>query len=297
MVRRVAPCTSTRSQIWNRIETAVVNVSKTAANSDGLGWKERRMTAIDTTTTPEDAAERRAVLKHRRGSRWTHWINFPLLTIMIYSGLRIYWADLRDPVGVGIGGWHWFDLFPDWFNERLGLERRLARGLAFHLTFGWLFAINGFLYAVYSLVTSEWRHLRPGKGALKNSIGVMLHDLHLRKEAPVEPGRYNAAQRLSYSLIIILGFFALLTGFAIYKPTQLSFLTTAFGGYETARTIHFFITLAFMAFFVVHLAQVARAGFGNFWSMVTGYQLEPKAGSPDSSRHAKRDLTNDGKQV
>ena len=100
-----------------------------------------------------DPDERKAVLKHRRGSRWTHWINFPLLTIMIYTGLRVYWADLRNPVGVGIGAWHWFDLFPDWFNESLGLERRLARGLAFHLTFGWLFAINGAIYTIYTPVS------------------------------------------------------------------------------------------------------------------------------------------------
>lgn len=226
---------------------------------------------------PTSKAGRRAELKHRRGTRWTHWINFPLLTVMIWSGLRIYWADLRDPVGVGIGGWHWFDLFPDWFNEALGLERRLARGLAFHLTFGWLFALNGLAYAIYSAVTGEWRHLRPGRGSLRDSIVVILHDMGLRKHGPAETGRYNAAQRLSYTAIIFLGLIALLTGFAIYKPTQLSLLTTMFGGYETARTIHFFVTLAFVAFFAVHLLQVARAGFGNFWSMVTGYQLESKA--------------------
>ena len=52
-----------------------------------------------------------------------HWINFPILTVMIWSGLRIYWADLRHPFGVGIAGWHWFDLFPDGFNEELGLQQ------------------------------------------------------------------------------------------------------------------------------------------------------------------------------
>lgn len=248
----------------------------------------------DDASTLGDPAERRAVLKHRRGSRWTHWINFPLLTIMIYSGLRIYWADLRDPVGVGIGGWHWFDLFPDWFNESLGLERKLARGLAFHLTFGWLFAINGLAYTVYTLATREWKQLRPGKGAFKDSIGVVLHDLHLRKEAPEHAGRYNAAQRLSYSLIIFFGLVALLTGFAIYKPTQLSLLTNLLGGYEVARKIHFFVTIAFVAFFVIHIAQVAKAGFSNFWSMVTGYQLEPKVEKQsdkklDSERTEKAD--------
>ena len=31
--------------------------------------------------------------KHPLAIRWMHWINFPLLFIMIWSGLLIYWAD------------------------------------------------------------------------------------------------------------------------------------------------------------------------------------------------------------
>jgi hypothetical protein len=31
--------------------------------------------------------------KHSLAIRWMHWINFPLLALMIYSGLLIYWAD------------------------------------------------------------------------------------------------------------------------------------------------------------------------------------------------------------
>jgi hypothetical protein len=31
--------------------------------------------------------------KHPLAIRWMHWINFPQLALMIYSGLFIYWAD------------------------------------------------------------------------------------------------------------------------------------------------------------------------------------------------------------
>lgn len=217
--------------------------------------------------------ERVAVRKHRRASRWMHWINFPLLTIMIWSGLRIYWADLRDPYGAGIGGWHWFDFFPDSVNEKLGLDRRLARGMAFHFTFGWLFALNGIAYGIYTFKSGAWRELIPRRGSLKDCLAVTLHDLGIRKEKPAQ-GKYNAAQRVTYSTILVLGAVAVLTGLAIYKPTQLNILTSLFGGYEMAKTIHFFTTIAFLLFFVLHLVQVARAGFSNFWSMVTGYELE-----------------------
>lgn len=218
--------------------------------------------------------ERVAVLKHRRGSRWMHWINFPLILIMIYSGLRIYKAE--DIYAFGILGWEWFSFFPDPFYESLDLNRRLARGLAFHFNFAWLFTLNGLAYAIYTWRTGEWRQLVPSRRYLKNAWYVLLHDLHLRKEAPPNRGRYNEAQRLTYSLVLFLGFLAILSGFAIFKPTQLSFLTALLGGYETARLIHFTVTIAFVLFFVVHILQVARAGFRNFMSMVTGYEVQDR---------------------
>ncbi len=217
-----------------------------------------------------------AIEKHPTVNRWMHWINFPLLTIMIWSGLRIYWADTQDPFGVGVGflGWHWFDLFPDSFNEKLGLNRSLAKGMAFHFTFAWLFTLNGLAYALYLWRSGGWRHLVPERSSLRDATKVVGHDLHL-SQAPLPPqGRYNGAQRLSYSFILFLGLLAVVSGLSIYKPTQLGFLTALLGGYEMAKTIHFLVTMAFVAFFVVHLLQVLRSGFANFWSMVVGYQLQ-----------------------
>ncbi len=232
-----------------------------------------------------------ARLKHHRLTRWTHWINVPLLTIMIWSGLRIYWADVRDPFGFGVGlvGWHWFDFFPDAVNERLGLERRLARGMAFHFTFGWLFTINGIAYGLYTWRSGEWRQLVPDRHSLRDSVSVVLHDLFIRR-GPLPPqARYNAAQRLTYTLIVVMGAFAVLTGLAIYKPTQVNLLTTLFGGYETARTIHFVITIGFLVFFVVHILQVVRAGWSNFASMVTGYERLPTSDRLTDEQRAESD--------
>ena len=233
-------------------------------------------TATNTETTEGAPAPRPvAVLKHRRGSRWMHWINFPLLTIMIWSGLRIYWADVRDPFGFGVGlvGWHWFDFLPDFVNETFGLERKLARGMAYHFTFGWLFAINGIAYGLYTWRTGEWRHLLPDRFSAKDAVAVVKHDLFIRNEPLPPQGRYNGAQRWSYTVIVAMGALAVLTGLAIYKPTQLNPLTTLFGGYESARTIHFFVTIGFLVFFVVHILQVVRAGWANFASMIGGYEL------------------------
>ena len=108
---------------------------------------------------------------------------------------------------------------------------------------------------------------------MKKAPAVLLHDLGLRKEAP-EHGQYNVMQQMAYSGVIVLGFLALATGFAIYKPVQLDWLTGIFGGYQNARLIHFIVTMSFLAFFALHIVQVVRAGFGDFWSMISGYELE-----------------------
>ncbi len=227
-----------------------------------------------------------AVRTHRRFTRWTHWINFPLLTIMIWSGLRIYWADVRDPYGFGVGlvGWHWFDFLPDAVNDRFNLERKLAAGMAYHFTFGWFFAINGIAYGIYTWRSGEWRHLLPDRYSPRDAVEVVKHDLHVGDRELPPQGRYNAAQRITYTLVIVMGALAVLTGLAIYKPTQLAPLTWIFGGYEFARTLHFGITVAFIAFFVVHVLQVIHAGWGNFASMITGYRridrVEPEV-EPD----------------
>ena len=197
-----------------------------------------------------------------------HWISFPLLTLMIWSGLLIYWA--WDPYRIGWGDRTLVHFFPDGFYAALGVPRQLARGLAVHLFVAWGFTLNGIAYVLYTLVSGEWRHLVPDRHSLREAWGVALHDLRIRKEAPPQ-GRYNAAQRITYSGVLLMGAGSVLSGLAIYKPTQLAWLAALFTGYQGARTVHFVLTLGYVAFFVVHIAQVIRAGWPNFRSMVTGY--------------------------
>jgi len=77
-----------------------------------------------------------------------------------------------------------------------------------------------------------------------------------------------------------MGTLLVLSGFAIYKPTQLSLLTALMGGYEFARLIHFTMTVLLMLFFLTHVLQVVRAGWRNFASMVGGYELQRRADRP-----------------
>ena len=210
--------------------------------------------------------------KHPRAIRWMHWVNAPLLTVMIWSGLLIYWSN--DVYDFSIAGHTFFHFFPDWFYRTLSLEHGLPTGMAYHFTFMWFFAINGFLYVLYTFVSGEWRHLLPNRRTPREALHVILHDLHLTKK-PLPRARFNAAQRLAYTGVILMGAGSLLTGLAIYKPTQLAWLTGLLGGYTWARGEHFILTLGYVVFFVIHILQVIRAGWNNFRAMVTGYELVP----------------------
>ena len=53
--------------------------------------------------------------KHPLAIRWFHWISFPLLFLMIWSGLLVYWAN--DIYRVGLGRITLFRFFPDWFYQ------------------------------------------------------------------------------------------------------------------------------------------------------------------------------------
>ncbi len=205
-------------------------------------------------------------LKHLVAVRWFHWINFPLLFLMIWSGLLIYWAYSIYTIGP-------VHFFPKWFYASLHMSQRLAEGMAIHFFVMWLFVVNGILYVGYTIVSGEWRYLVPRSfSALGDAWQVMLYDLGLQKALPLQE-KYNAAQQVSYTAIIVMGALSVVTGLAIYKPAQLWWLTAMFRGYEGARAIHFALTIGYVLFFIVHVLQVARAGWNNFRSMVIGYEL------------------------
>ena len=64
---------------------------------------------------------------------------------------------------------------------------------------------------------------------------------------------YNSVQKLLYTGIIVVAVFIILSGLSIWKPVQLQWLTAVFGGYDTARYVHFFCMAAIVAFLVVHI--------------------------------------------
>src|SRR5262245_61202668 len=126
--------------------------------------------------------------KHPLAIRWFHWINFPILAVMIWSGLLIYWAN--GVYRIQIGDTTVLKFFPQFFYDTLHIPYRLAEGMAFHFAFMWIFFFNGALYVLYTTLSGEWRYLLPQRGSFKEAWQVLLHDLGIRKETPTTKGKY-----------------------------------------------------------------------------------------------------------
>lgn len=214
------------------------------------------------------------VEKHPLAIRWFHWINFPVLALMIWSGVWIYWAN--DVYRLGWGDHTLLKFFPQSFYDAFGVAFKLGQGMAWHFVLMWIFILNGVLYVAYTAISGEWRELLPNRHSFKEAIDVTMHDLGLRK-GPLPVRKFNGAQQIAYTGVVLMGAGSVLTGFAIYKPVQLAWLTALLGGYEWARAEHFILALGYVGFFIVHIAQVVRAGWNNFRSMVAGFEVQDVA--------------------
>jgi thiosulfate reductase cytochrome b subunit len=276
------------------VEVAPVVMEEVAAEITTTPAPPPVIVAVEDEPREPAVATIRLEKKHPLAIRWMHWLNFPVLFTMIWSGLLIYWNDSDNAYQhphavyrVGVGSLTLARLFPPWFWKAINAPYRVTEGLGYHFFFMWIFAINGILYVAYLLISGEWRLLVPERRSIKDAIQVTLVDLHVRKGLPPQK-KYNGAQRIAYSAVILMGLGSLVTGLSIYKPTQVHWITSLLGGYEMARWEHFWLTMGFCGFFVVHVVQVILAGWNNFRSMVSGYEIVPAAKTPLEEERSAR---------
>src|SRR4051794_17228058 len=127
---------------------------------------------------------KKIIKKHPFALRWFHWVNFPILAGMIWSGLLIYWAN--DVYKISIGNTVLLKFFPQGFYKALNVPFRLAEGMNWHFALMWIFTINGFFYVLFTVVSGQWKHLLPNKNSFVEAWQVLLHDLHIKKYAPAQ---------------------------------------------------------------------------------------------------------------
>jgi len=203
--------------------------------------------------------------------RIMHWVNALAMIIMIGSGWKIY----NDEVLFG-----WLH-FPEWMT--VGGEAQGA--LQWHFFAMWLLMANGLIYIGYGLFTGRFRRklfpIRPRE--VLAEIGEALRFRLSHQDIT----RYNAVQRLLYAGIILVIIVQVLSGWAVWKPIQLSELSALFNGFQGSRLVHFIGMAAIVAFIVIHvaLALIVPKTIG---AMITGgprVDPTPSDAAPPETAH------------
>jgi len=216
--------------------------------------------------------------RHSAVVRITHWINAISFITLFVSGIaillahpRLYWGETG-----AVGGPSLINL-PLPFVLDISVINIRGAGRYLHFLSAWVCVLTGLLYIVSGVITRHfWRELLPSKSHLAwHSLAQTISNhLYFRRPREEEELSYNVLQRLAYlTVVFILLPLMIWTGLAMSPALSSAFpwLRTAFGGQQSARTIHFFVAVSLVIFLLVHVVMVIRAGFRKrMRAMVTG---------------------------
>lgn len=236
---------------------------------------------VSTVASPLQTKTRR----HSALVRVTHWLTFVAFMALLVTGLeivishpRFYWGETgnvnmrplftipipasRDTVPTGYGY-----VMPD----QNGWSRYL------HFESAWVLVLTGLVYVIAGVWTGHFRkNLWPERGTRTWRAYAARAGQYLRRAGPGvdETRSYNVLQRTAY-LLVIFGLIPLViwTGLALSPGFNAAFPwgVDLLGGRQTARTLHFFVTIALVLFLVAHVAMVALTGYRNrMRGMITG---------------------------
>jgi thiosulfate reductase cytochrome b subunit len=228
--------------------------------------------------------------RHSYLVRVTHWITTLCFFALLVSGIelvlshpRFYWGETGNVLTTPL-----FklpipssrSLVPTGYGYVLPDQNGWSRYL--HFQSAWIAVLTGLLYGISGLVTGHFRKdLLPAKADLswRGVLTVIANHLRFKRPGAAEAWSYNVVQRLTYLLVIFVLFpLVIWTGLAMSPAFVSAFpaTVTLLGGRQSARTLHFFISLALLLFLFVHVAMVALAGFrSRLRAMITGTTGSP----------------------
>ena len=230
--------------------------------------------------------------RHSALVRLTHWITTLCFLALLVSGAeivishpRFYWGETGNdltptlfklPIPASR------DFVPTGYGYVLPDQNGWSRYL--HFQAAWVVVLTGLLYVISGVLTGHFRKsLLPGKADVSWRTFSKALAGHLRFQRPseAEAWSYNVLQRLTYLFVVFVLFpLVIWTGLAMSPAFVSAFPATVnlLGGHQSARTIHFFVTLALLLFLLVHVGMVCLAGFrSRMRAMITGRAAPPAA--------------------
>ncbi|MBZ5594695.1 MAG: cytochrome b/b6 domain-containing protein [Acidobacteriia bacterium] len=223
--------------------------------------------------------------RHSAVVRVTHWITTLSFLALLVTGVeilishpRFYWGEAGNVLTPPL-----FKLpipasrakVPTGYGYVLPDQNGWSRYL--HFQSAWVAVLTGFVYVGFGFFTGHFRqNLLPARADLtRNGLAsVIAQHLRIRPARAEEAWSYNVLQRLTYLLVIFVLFpLVIWTGLAM-SPAIASAIpaaVTVLGGQQSARTLHFFVSVFLVLFFLVHVVMVCLAGFRNrVRAMITG---------------------------
>lgn len=136
---------------------------------------------------------------------------------------------------------------------------------------------TGLLYLIFGFLSGHFRRdlLPAGRDfSWRGLANTVASHLRFRRPGAEEAWSYNLLQRISYLFVIFVLFpFEIWTGLAM-SPAFVSAVPAAvnlLGGQQSARTLHFFVSIALVLFVAVHVLMIFLAGFrSRMRAMITG---------------------------
>jgi thiosulfate reductase cytochrome b subunit len=222
--------------------------------------------------------------RHSAAVRVTHWITTLAFLALLVSGVeilishpRFYWGETGNILTPAL-----FQLpipasrstVPTGFGYVLPDQNGWSRYL--HFQSAWVAVLTGLLYVALGLLQGHFRkNLLPARADLswRGISLVIVRHLRLRP-ATEEAWSYNALQRLTYLAVIFVLFpLVIWTGLAMSPGIAAAFpaAVAMLGGQQSARTIHFFVSVLLVLFLLVHVVLVSLSGFRNrMRAMISG---------------------------
>ncbi len=223
--------------------------------------------------------------RHSALVRLAHWITtFAFLALLVtgveilISHPRFYWGETGNVLTTPL-----FQIpipasratVPTGYGYVLPDQNGWSRYL--HFQSAWVAVLTGLLYVAFGFFTGHFRrNLLPEPDGLsgRGISRVIARHLRFQPASAEEAWSYNVLQRLAYLLVIFVLFPLIIwTGLAM-SPAVASALppvVTILGGQQSARTIHFLVSILLLLFMVVHVAMVGLAGFkSRTRAMITG---------------------------
>ena len=229
--------------------------------------------------------------RHTLLVRVTHWITVISFVALLVSGVeilishpRFYWGEVgnsRTPALFKIPIPSSRATVPTGYGYVLPDQNGWSRYL--HFEAAWALVLTGLVYVISGLWTRHFRknlYPAPADRTWRSFRSVITKHLRLAPPDESDSRSYNVLQRVTYLLVIFILFpLVIWTGLAMSPGfnAAVPWAVNSLGGRQSARTLHFFVSIFLVLFLVVHVAMVVVTGFrSRMREMTTGLTAETK---------------------